>query len=108
MQLRRSGGRPEPVDRHPAPPALLLAAFDTAMLGYRSREPLVAAADDRHILPGGGMLRPAVLIDGIAAGTWSVTAGGGRRRVAIDWFRDPAGSADLRAEQVSVERFLGL
>jgi len=33
----------------PAPPALLLAAFDTAMLGYRSREPLVAAADDRRI-----------------------------------------------------------
>ena len=54
----------------PAPPALLLAAFDTTMLGYRTRAPLVAAADDRHILPGGGMLRPAVLIDGVAAGTW--------------------------------------
>jgi hypothetical protein len=90
----------------PAPPALLLAAFDTTMLGYRSREPLVAAADDRHILPGGGMLRPAVLIDGLAAGTWSVTATGGRRRVAIDWFRAPAGPPELHAEQLSVETFL--
>ena len=54
----------------PAPRALLLAAFDTAMLGYRSRAPLVAAGDDRHVLPGGGMLRPVVMIDGLAAGTW--------------------------------------
>jgi len=92
----------------PAPPALLLAAFDTTMLGYRTRAPLVATGDDRRILPGGGMLRPAVLIDGLAAGTWTLAARDGRRTVAIDWFRDPAGSADLRAEQVSVERFLGL
>jgi hypothetical protein len=90
----------------PAPPALLLAAFDTTMLGYRSREPLVAAADDRRILPGGGMLRPAVLIDGRAAGTWSVTATRGPRRVAIDWFRAPAGPPELHAEQLSVEQFL--
>jgi DNA glycosylase AlkZ-like len=88
------------------PRALLLAAFDTTMLGYRGREPLVAAADDQRILPGGGMLRPAVLIDGLAAGTWSVTAGSGRRRVAIDWFRAPAGSPELHAEQLSVETFL--
>jgi hypothetical protein len=92
----------------PAPPrALLLAAFDTTMLGYRSREPLVAAADDRRILPGGGMLRPAVLIDGRAAGTWSVTARSRSRTVAVDWFRSPADSAALRAERRSVERFLG-
>jgi len=90
----------------PAPRALLLAGFDTTMLGYRSREPLVAAADDRRILPGGGMLRPAVLIDGLAAGTWSVPAGGGRRRVAIDWFGRPAEPPGLRAERLSVEQFL--
>jgi hypothetical protein len=90
----------------PAPPALLLAAFDTTMLGYRTRAPLVAAADDRHILPGGGMLRPAVLIDGLAAGTWGLASG----TVTIDWFRRPgetAGlAAGLRAEQADVERFL--
>ena len=88
----------------PPPPALLLAAFDTTMLGYRTREPLVAAADDQRILPGGGMLRPAVLIDGRAAGTW--TAGGRPRTVSIDWFRAPAESAALRAERLDVERFL--
>jgi len=90
----------------PAPRALLLAAFDTIMLGYRSRAPVVAPEDDRYILPGGGMLRPAVLVDGLAAGTWGLTARGGRRRVAVDWFRPPAGSPGLRTEQLSVETFL--
>jgi len=90
----------------PAPPALLLAAFDTTMLGYRTRAPLVAVRDDRRILPGGGMLRPAVLIDGVAAGTWTLSATGKRRAVAIDWFRGPAESAGLRAERLSVESFL--
>ena len=90
----------------PAPPALLLAAFDTTMLGYRTREPLVAAEDDRRILPGGGMLRPVVLIDGRAAGTWAFTTKGKLRAVAIDWFRRPAESAELRAEQLRVERFV--
>ncbi len=77
------------------------------MLGYRTREPVVAAGDDRHILPGGGMLRPAVLIDGVAAGTWSLAGRGRRRTVVIQWFRRPAESAGLRAEQLSVARFLG-
>jgi hypothetical protein len=91
----------------PPPPALLLAGFDTVMLGYRTRVPLVAAEDDRIILPGGGMLRSAVLIDGLAAGTWTVTAKGQRRCVTIVWFRRPAESLELRAEQFSVESFLG-
>ena len=100
---------PGRLDTAPPPPprALLLAAFDTAMLGYRRRAPLVAAADDRRILPGGGMLHPAVLIDGLAAGTWSVVGGSGRRRVAIDWFGRPAEPPELRAERLSVEQFLG-
>ena len=58
------------------------------------------------------MLRPVVMIDGRAAGTWGL--GGARRTVTIDWFRrpaEPAGTAEpaeLRAERLSVERFLGL
>jgi Winged helix DNA-binding domain len=89
-----------------APPALLLAAFDTTMLGYRRREPLVAAGHDRRVLPGGGMLRPVVLVDGHAAGTWGVRVRAGRPAVGIEWFGDPAPSAELDAEMRRVEAFL--
>jgi Winged helix DNA-binding domain len=102
----------------PAPAALLLAAFDTTMLGWRTREPLVAAAHDRHVQHGGGMLRPVVLIDGRAAGTWSLRPRAVQPRavqpravqpaVAIDWFDEPAESAGLRAEISRVEGFLRL
>jgi Winged helix DNA-binding domain len=90
----------------PAPPALLLAAFDPTMLGWRTRDPLVAAAHDRHVQHGGGMLRPVVLINGRAAGTWSLRPRAGQQTVTIDWFGHPADSAELRAEQRRVEAFL--
>ena len=66
-QARRAleaAGPPSDVDLLPTddtPPCLLLAAFDTLMLGYRTREPFVVAEDDHHILRGGGMLKPVVL-----------------------------------------------
>ena len=87
------------------PPCLLLAAFDTLMLGYRTREPFVAAEDDHHVLKGGGMLKPVVLTDGVATGTWSITKG----RPEPAWFNRPAASAAsaaLASEATDIERFL--
>jgi len=86
----------------------LLAAFDTSMLGYRTREPLVGAADDHRILPGGGMLRPPVLARGRAAGVWRLEGSGPRRTLVIDWFGTPAGARALAAETRDVARFLEL
>ena len=91
-----------------APAALLLAPFDTSMLGYRSREPLVASADDRHVLPGGGMVRAVVLGRGAGRGTWRLEGSGRRRRLEIEWFGRPPAAAPLRAEVRDVGRFLGL
>jgi hypothetical protein len=84
------------------PPSLLLAAFDTLMLGYRTREPFVAAEHDHHILKGGGMLKPVVLSDGVATGTWLIKKG----RAEPSWFERPALSAALASEVADVERFL--
>lgn len=95
-------------EQPPAPPALLLAAFDTILLGYRTREPFVTAADDRRILPGGGMLRPVALVDGAASGTWRLEGSGRRRSLAIDWFGPRAAPAALGAEGRDVARFLGI
>lgn len=92
----------------PAPPALLLAPFDTLMLGHRTRAPVLAAADDHRILPGGGMLRAVVLARGLATGVWRLEGSGGRRTLAVDWFGRPAPARPLRAEARDVARFLGV
>jgi hypothetical protein len=92
----------------PAPPALLLAAYDTSMLGWRSREPLVATADDGNVLPGGGVVRAVVLARGRATGTWRLEGSGKRRRATIDLFGRAPAAAALRAELADVGRFLGL
>jgi hypothetical protein len=47
--LTRSAGS-RSARAHDPPPCLLLAAFDTLMLGHRTREPFVADDHDRHIL----------------------------------------------------------
>jgi hypothetical protein len=89
-------------DTADAPTCLLLAAFDTLMLGHRTREPFVAAEHDQHILKGGGMLRPVVLSNGVATATWSIKKG----RPEPAWFGPPAPAADLASESADIERFL--
>jgi hypothetical protein len=102
--LQAAGAAPDPDEwsADEPPPCLLLAAFDTLMLGHRTREPFVAAKHDLHILKGGGMLKPVVLNRGKATGTWSVRSG----RPAAAWFGRPAPSAALASEAADVERFL--
>lgn len=103
--LDAAGPQPD-ADAWPAeepPPCRLLAAFDTLMLGHRTREPFVAAEHDHHVLKGGGMLRPVVLSEGVATGTWSIKQG----RPEPAWFGRPAPGAPLAAEVAAVERFLG-
>ncbi len=72
------------------------------MLGYRTREPFVAAEHDHHILKGGGMLKPVVLNRGKATGTWSIKAG----RAEPSWFGTAAPAAALAREAADIARFL--
>lgn len=97
-------------DPAPAGPVVrLLPAFDTLWLGYRSRAVMLAPEHARRIVPGGGVLHPALLVDGKAAGTWRIR----RRRAGIDLLVDPFGNlADdvregLALEAADVGRFLG-
>ena len=81
------------------------------MLGWASREPIVAAAHDRRIGGGAGMIRAVVLIGGRAAGTWKLAGSGSRRRLLIDPFDRPPSAAAIAAlgpELADVGRFLGL
>ena len=97
---RQSDTQAWPTDDPPA--CLMLAAFDTLMLGHRTREPFVAAKHDHHILKGGGMLKPVVLRAGEAAGTWSIKNG----RPQPAWFARPAPTAALDSEAADIRRFL--
>ncbi len=84
------------------PPCLLLAAFDTLMLGHRTRGPFVAAEHDHHVLKGGGILKPVVLTRGVATGSWSIKKG----RPEVAWYGRPAPGAALARESTDIERFL--
>jgi hypothetical protein len=59
-----------PWDARPVP-RVSLPAFDELLLGWRDRTPTVPAAHARKVHPGGGILRPVVLEDGVAVATWS-------------------------------------
>lgn len=53
----------------------LLPAFDTYLLGYRSRDLAVDRALQKRLHRGGGWLHPAIVIDGRAIGAWSLSRG---------------------------------
>ena len=97
-------GPVEPAAPAEPPECALLAAFDTAMLGWSTREALVPAAHAREVLPGGGMLRPVVLAGERVVGTWR---GGGDRPVEAAWFGPVPPPEALAAEIEEVRRFLG-
>ena len=83
-----------------APPAVrLLPAFDGVLLGHRDRALTVRPEHARDVLPGGGILRPTVLADGLVEGTWRFERGS----PAIAPF-DPPGP-DVTAEAADVVRF---
>lgn len=97
-----------------APPpaaANLLGAFDTTMLGWASREPIVPATHDRRIGGGAGMIRAVLLIDGSAVGTWKLAGSGRRRRLVVDPFDRPLPDplpAAVESELADVGRYLDL
>jgi hypothetical protein len=86
----------------------LLPAFDTYLLGYRSRELAVDAEHARAVWPGGGILRPAVVADGRAVALWRYDASRKTPVVRVSPFTEvtPALRAQLQAEAEDVGRFL--
>jgi DNA glycosylase AlkZ-like len=91
---------------HAAPVVRLLPSFDTYLLGYRSRQLAVDPRYARYVHPGGGMLRPTVIVDGRAAGTWRIDRK--RLEVIVEAFEpiDPTAMAGLEDEVQAIARFL--
>lgn len=98
-------------DPLPAQPVVrLLPAFDTYLLGYRDRRLSVAPEHARHIHPGGGILHPALLVDGRAQGVWRSGRKRDRLEVVVAPFADLSApvQAGLEAAAADLGRFLGL
>jgi hypothetical protein len=95
-------------DAEAEPAVRLLPAFDTYLLGYRSRDLALDPAFARRINAGGGIIHPSVLVGGRVAGTWRLRPAGGRAVVAVEPFS--ALDGDLRAalerEVADLGRFL--
>jgi hypothetical protein len=92
-----------------APAVRLVAGYDPYLLGYRHRDLAVPAPHARRVHPGGGLLHPTLLVDGLAAGTWRSNAQGQRLDVAVHPFEPlaPAVRRGLETETQDVGRFLG-
>ncbi|WP_083973795.1 winged helix DNA-binding domain-containing protein [Herbidospora daliensis] len=58
----------------------LVPAFDEFLLGWKERAPMTVPT--AVIVPGGGMIRPAVVKDGKIVGTWSL--GGNDLEIPVD------------------------
>jgi hypothetical protein len=79
----------------------LLPAWDTYLMGYRDRDFIAEPDRWRRIMPGGGLLRPAILLDGAAIGTWSSRRAGAKTLVELEPFEE-LDAATLRAIDVEV------
>ncbi len=88
--------------------ARLLGAFDTLLLGYRSRECLVDDEHEAKIRAGGGMIAATALDGGRIVGTWSVDRSRQESTVLLRPFTGIPGSrVDAWQEQVAdLSRFL--
>lgn len=95
----------------PAKPQVrLLPAFDTYLLGYRSRDLAVRPTFQRRLQRGGGWLHPAVIANGRAVGAWSMGRTGLRGRLTVEPFEalSKVVSVGVDDEVADISRFLGI
>lgn len=107
--LWRLAGAGQERDAEPATPVVrLLPAFDDYLLGYRGRGHVVDPAHWSAVHPGGGIIRPTVLVDGMAAATWRIDRSRRSTRVVVQPFARIGAAAEeaVQAEAADVGRFL--
>ena len=75
--------------RDASPSVRLLPAFDEYLVGYKDRSAVLDPQYVKRVNAGGGMLSPAIVIDGQIVGTWKRALK--RRAVVITpgWFTEP-------------------
>ena len=96
--------------RTSTPVVRLLPAFDTYLLGYKSRDLAVPASLQRRLQRGGGWLHPAVVVNGRAVAAWGLKKSGDRGSVLIESIEPLAVTVrkGIDAEVADIGRFLDL
>ena len=85
----------------------LMPGWDTYTMGYRDREFMVSAKNWTRVLPGGGLIKPTIVVDGRIVGTWRAERKGGRLVVSTEAFeKSPAAISEaIEAEIADLGRF---
>jgi hypothetical protein len=91
----------EPPATPGGPVAYLLPPFDDYVLGYKDRSWALEPAFAKRVNAGGGILKPAIVVDGAVAGIWSRTIRGGRMVVTLAPFRPLSGEARHAVESAA-------
>jgi hypothetical protein len=97
------------LDAH-APIVRLLPRFDVYLLGYQKRDLAVPPQYAKRINAGGGILHPAVMVDGQAVGIWKSQPKKPELVVSVEPFDrlTPGVVEGVEAEVADLGRFLGL
>ena len=75
----------------------LIPAWDAYILGWKERSFAIPPEHAQGVFPGGGMFRPAALIDGRVEGVWQLRDG----RVQIDAAPEVVQALEAEAEDVA-------
>lgn len=88
----------------------MLGAFDPYLLGYRTRDLGVGPELLKRVHPGGGIIRPTILVDGRAVATWTRKRSGRKLSITVSPFVSLSGDiqAIIDREVGDIGRFLEL
>ena len=88
----------------------MLGAFDPYLLGYRTRDLGVAPERLKLVHPGGGIIRPTILVDGRAIATWTRKRMGRKLSITVSPFEriSDVVRAGIDGEVEDIGRFMGL
>lgn len=89
--------------------AKLVGAFDGALLGHKRRDLMLEPEHARNVVPGGGIIHPAVLVDGRVVARWKWGRRSKKNAVVVEPFVPlvPELRFVLEEEVADIGRFLG-